>query len=92
MINNATKPLLSVEIKSVALKDLDGNWVYYHGVVNTEDDLVSKDHGSRFSTSELKFFAEIGVKIIEVIVKYTCHNCFQSLKFKKLKGQVSVFS
>lgn len=40
-INKAIKSI-SLEIKSVALKDSSGNWKYYHGVANTDGDLVAR--------------------------------------------------
>ena len=40
-INKVIKAI-SLEIKSVALKDSAGDWKYYHGVANTDGDLVAR--------------------------------------------------
>lgn len=39
---NKTIKGISLEIKSVALKDSAGDWKYFHGVANTDGDLVAR--------------------------------------------------
>eukprot|EP01038_Epipyxis_sp_PR26KG_P004994 gene4994-6979_t len=55
---------LSLEIKSVVLKNAQNEWIYYHGVVNNEEDTVSKDLGSYFDGLELKYFSSICSKLL----------------------------
>jgi RNA polymerase subunit RPABC4/transcription elongation factor Spt4 len=40
-------------------------WVYYHGIVNTEEDHVSKAEGSELTAEEVKFFSELTLKLLE---------------------------
>lgn len=40
-------------------------WVYYHGIVNTEEDHVSKSEGSELTPDEIKFFSELTLKLLE---------------------------
>lgn len=49
----------SLEIRSLRLKDDADEWVVHHGLVNTEDDEVSKAHGIKhvFDETELRFFS-----------------------------------
>jgi hypothetical protein len=50
----------------VAIKDNTTNdFIYYHGVVNNQEDEISKLFGSQFEPSELKFFSQISVKLLE---------------------------
>lgn len=56
---------LSLEIKSVAIKKDDSNaFTYYHGVVNNEEDYVSKEHGNYFDTQELKYFSMVVTRLL----------------------------
>ena len=65
-MNNKLR-LLSLEIKSVLIKDSEsGVLIYHHGLVNLEEDQVAKDYGSNFSPIELQAFTKILVKLIEV--------------------------
>jgi hypothetical protein len=63
-LNKEARPL-SLEIKSVAIKNSKGDFVYYHGVVNTHEDEVAKQFGGSFSPNELKFFTLLVLKLIE---------------------------
>jgi hypothetical protein len=49
----------SMEIRSVRSKNDEGVWIVYYGLVNTEEDFVSKEHGMRgvFDEAELRFFS-----------------------------------
>lgn len=40
-------------------------WVYYHGIANTEEDHVSKAEGSELTPEEIKFFSELTLKLLE---------------------------
>lgn len=64
-INDNLRPL-SMEVKTVSLSsDNSGERVKYHGIVNTEEDTVSKLHGSQFSAEELAAFVAIVNKLLE---------------------------
>lgn len=67
---NGNLRLLSMEIKSVRIPNTDSSsstkWLHHHGIVNTEEDDVSKDVGSEMSPEDLKFFSDIIVKLLEV--------------------------
>lgn len=55
----------SMEIKSIHLTNSNNDRVTYHGIVNTEEDFVSKEYGSPFEPAELKFFTQIVNKLLE---------------------------
>jgi hypothetical protein len=55
----------SMEIKSIHLTNSNNERVTYHGLVNTEEDFVSKEYGSTFEAGELKFFTKIVEKLLE---------------------------
>lgn len=55
----------SFEIKSVILKDSNGEMTRYHGLANVAEDAVAMEYGSRFSSGELKLFFDIAIKILE---------------------------
>jgi hypothetical protein len=81
--------LLSLEVKTVAMprsltnqEDEDGGngddsqWIYYHGLVNTEEDFIAKEFGvgvlsatagsssSSLSVPELKIFSSLSIQLI----------------------------
>lgn len=64
-LNKEARPL-SFEVKSVVMKNNDGDFVYYHGIVNTEEDEVAKNFGGNFTANELKFFSVLVLKLIEM--------------------------
>jgi len=49
----------SMEIRSVRSKTEEGDWIAHYGLVNTEEDFVSKDHGMKgiHEENELRFFS-----------------------------------
>lgn len=51
--------MLNFEIKTVVFRNSQNQTQQYHGLVNLEDDFVSKEYGSPFSPHETKFFVEI---------------------------------
>lgn len=55
----------SMEVKSIHLANSNNERVTYHGLVNTEEDFVSKEFGSPFDAVQLKFFAKIVEKLLE---------------------------
>ncbi len=58
---------LSLEIKSVAVKknrDEGDGFVYFHGIVNNEEDQVARDHGNYFEAIELKYFSSIITRLL----------------------------
>jgi hypothetical protein len=55
----------SMEIKSIHLTNSNNDRVTYHGLVNTEEDSVAKDHGTPFNIYELKYFVQITNKLLE---------------------------
>lgn len=67
---NGNLRLLSMEIKSVRMQNTDSSsstkWLYHHGIVNTEEDAVSKDVGSEMSPDDIKFFSELIIKLLEL--------------------------
>jgi hypothetical protein len=57
----------SFEIKSLALRnETKDDWIYLHGVVNTENDYVAKEYGSNLLTHELKMFEKIAIHMLQV--------------------------
>lgn len=74
---------MSLEIKSVRVQDsVDKNvWRFYHGVVNIEEDFVSKEYGNQFTPEELKFFSSLALKLLEI--KYMSTDDVLYLKNKK---------
>lgn len=64
-INDNLKPL-SMEVKTVYIQSSSGSErTRYHGIVNTEEDQVSKLHGSQFTAEELVAFVAIVNKLLE---------------------------
>ena len=57
--------LVGLEIKTVVMKT-DGNLRYYHGIANTEDDIIAKTIGSKFEPHDLKYFNALCQKLIDV--------------------------
>ena len=58
---------ISMEVKSVLIKNMDTSiLLYYHGLVNQEEDNVAKDYGNYFNPTELQFFSKIVMKLVEV--------------------------
>jgi hypothetical protein len=55
----------SMEVKSIHLTNSNNDRVTYHGIVNTEEDFVSKEFGAPFDAIELKYFAQIANKLLE---------------------------
>ena len=57
-INNSIRKF-SLEVRSVRLKNDEGAWVIYYGLVNNEDDFVAKQNGmlGTFDEAELRFFS-----------------------------------
>ena len=57
-INNSIRKF-SLEVRSVRLKNDEGVWVIYYGLVNNEDDFVAKQNGmlGTFDEAELRFFS-----------------------------------
>ncbi len=63
---NASLRVFAIEIRSVVMFDADKNErVIYHGVVNTEDDSLSKQLGSDYTVAELNFFSSICMKLVD---------------------------
>jgi len=59
----------SFEIRSVRMpiQGVNGtNLQMYHGIVNMEEDAVAKDHGSCLDVADIKLFALISIRILQV--------------------------
>ena len=63
---NANLRRFSMEIKSIHLTNSNNDRITYHGLVNTEEDFVSKEFGAPFDAAELKYFTVIVGKLLEV--------------------------
>ena len=57
-INRNLKPF-SFGIKTVSIRDEDGERSFYHCCVNTADDDIAKKHGGRLLDRELVFFRQL---------------------------------
>eukprot|EP01032_Pedospumella_encystans_P021921 gene21921-24856_t len=55
----------AMEIKSIHLTNSNNDRITYHGLVNTEEDFVSKEYGAPFDPVELKYFTQIAGKLLE---------------------------
>lgn len=53
-------------------------WVYYHGIANTEECEVTKAFGSDLSPEEIKFFQDLVTKLLDV--RYASVNDIYGLK------------
>jgi hypothetical protein len=71
---------MSLEIKSMALKDSQNEWIYYHGIVNNEEDFIAKDFGSQFDAIELKYFSDIALKLLDE--KYLASDDLRTMESK----------
>ena len=57
---NAHLRKLSLEIKSVVIKSTTSSeMIYFHGIVNIEDDFIATEFGSQFTDLEIEFIREI---------------------------------
>ena len=58
-ININIRPL-SLEIKSVVTRENEtAEWQYFHGIANTDEDLISTNSGSKFDQTQIEIFAEV---------------------------------
>ena len=62
---NAKLRKFSFEVRSVHLTNSNNARVTYHGIVNTEEDHVAKDFGASFSAADVKYFAQVAMKLLE---------------------------
>ena len=75
------------EIKTIIDAD-DGN-VYYHAVVNMEDDLIAKEHGTGYDAAEITIFSNVITKLVELGRISTGE--LEEAKIKPAKWSVSQF-
>ena len=40
-------------------------WVFYHALVNTEEDTASKEVGTELKADEIQFFSKLTLKLVE---------------------------
>jgi hypothetical protein len=74
----------SFEVKSVRImKDNDPE--LYHGIVNMEEDLTAKEHGSLLDASEVKFFERVARQLLEST--YLSSAEMVALSDKKMEGK-----
>jgi hypothetical protein len=64
---NSNLNKLSLEIKTIVLKENGSNlFSYYHGIVNTTEDQISSELGSQYDITEINFFSNILVYLVDV--------------------------
>ncbi|KAJ1416704.1 hypothetical protein B484DRAFT_454214 [Ochromonadaceae sp. CCMP2298] len=62
---NADLRSFAFEVKSVRIMDDNNEPEMYHGIVNIEEDITAKEHGSPLDAAEVKYFGRIARQLLE---------------------------